>query len=207
LATPAVGKVNESATQGRPADGVAPSLPRLGGADPARGARRPFVTAVIALGLSGLVGLAATAYVALRTSRGLRLDREALDAVSSPTLVLSRLQEGLNWVSVGSVGLSILACVTLALVRRRFDLTLGAATLIAGANVSTEILKGDLFTRPDLSQGANSLPRTYDGHALDRARGGHRRSIGLALDCGNQRVCHRLPRRCGIGSEQVSPTL
>jgi hypothetical protein len=131
--------------------------------------RRPFVAAVSALGLSGLLGLAATAYVALRTSRGLRLDREALDAVSSPALALSRFQEGLNWVSVGSVGLSILACVTLALVRRRFDLALGAATLIAGANVTTQVLKLDLFTRPDLSQGANSLPSGHTTVALSIA--------------------------------------
>jgi hypothetical protein len=97
-------------------------------------------------------------YVALRTSQGLRLDREAMDAVSSPALTANRFQEGFGWVSVGSVGVSILACVMLALVRRRFDLALGAVTLIAGANVTTEILKFDLFTRPDLSQGANSLP-------------------------------------------------
>jgi hypothetical protein len=161
--------VNESATQGRPACALGPNLPRLGEEDPARAARRPFVAAVSALGLSGLLGLAATAYVALRTSRGLRLDREALDAVSSPALALSRFQEGLNWVSVGSVGLSMLACVTLALVRRRFDLALGAATLIAGANVTTQILKLDLFTRPDLSHGANSLPSGHTTVALSIA--------------------------------------
>jgi hypothetical protein len=34
------------------------------------------------------------------------------------------------------VGLSLLACVALALVRRRFDLALGAGFLIAGANVT-----------------------------------------------------------------------
>jgi membrane-associated phospholipid phosphatase len=171
LAAPAVGRVNESETQGRPAHALAPSLPNLGGEDPAWGARRPFVAAVSAMGLSALLGLAATAYVALRTSRGLRLDREALDAVSSPAQVLSRLQQGLNWVSVGSVALSILACVTLAVARRRFDLALGAATLIAGANVTTQILKFDLFTRPDLSQGANSLPSGHTTVALSIALG------------------------------------
>jgi PAP2 superfamily len=135
----------------------------------ARAQRRPFLAAVSALAVSGVLGVGATAYVALRTSRGLRLDGEAMDAVSSPALTLYRLQEGLGWVSFGSVGLSILACVTLALVRRRFDLALGAATLIVGANVTTQILKFDLFTRPDMSQGANTLPSGHTTVALSIA--------------------------------------
>ena len=53
---------------------------------------------------------------------------------------------------------------------RRFDLALGAVTLIAGANVTTEILKFDLFTRPDLSQGANSLPSGHTTVGLSIAR-------------------------------------
>lgn len=131
--------------------------------------RGPFLAAVSTLALAGVLGLAATAYVALRTSRGLRLDGEAMDAVSSPAQALYRLQEGLRWVSVGSIGLSILACVTLALVRRRFDLALAAVALIGGANVTTQILKYDLFTRPDLSQGPNSLPSGHTTVALSIA--------------------------------------
>jgi len=163
---------------------------------------------VSALALAGVLGLAATAYVALRTSRSLRLDGEAMDAVSSPAQALYRLQEGLRWVSVGSVGLSILACVTLALVRRRFDLALAAVALIGGANVTTQILKYDLFTRPDLSQGPNSLPSGHTTVAL---------SIALAavivapsawrLHSGDRRVCYRCPRRGGDGPGQVAPTL
>jgi len=122
-----------------------------------------------ALALAGVLGLAATAYVALRTSRGLRLDQEATDAVSSPQVALYRLHEGLGWVTVGSVGLSLLACVALALVRRRFDLALGAGVLIAGANVTTQLLKVDLFTRPDLGLGPNSLPSGHTTVALSIA--------------------------------------
>jgi len=94
--------------------------------------------------------------------KGIRLDRAAADAVSSPALLLHRLYEGLSWVSVGSVGLSLLACVTLALVRRRFGLALGALVVIGGANLTTQILKYDLFPRLDLGPGPNSLP---SGHA------------------------------------------
>jgi len=95
----------------------------------------------------GLLGLAATAYVALRTSQGLRLDGAASEAVSSPAPVLDRLYEGLSWMSAGSVGLSLVVCVALALVRRRLDLALGAVVVIGGAYLTTQILKYDLFAR------------------------------------------------------------
>ena len=54
----------------------------------------PFLAAVGAMALAAVLGLAATAYVALRTSRGLRLDIEAMNAVGSPRLALYRLHEG-----------------------------------------------------------------------------------------------------------------
>lgn len=145
------------------------AMPDVGSKSPVRVASRRFLAVVGALALVGGLGLAATAYVALRTSHGLRLDGEAMDAVSSPALVLSRLHEGLGWVSVGSVGLSLLACVTLALARRRFDLALGAVVLIGGANLTTRILKHDLFSRPDLSMGPNSLPSGHTTVALSIA--------------------------------------
>jgi membrane-associated phospholipid phosphatase len=130
---------------------------------------RPFLVAVGALALVGILGLAATAYGALRTSPGLRLDSAASDAVSSPPLVLSRLYDGLSLVSVGSVGLSLLVCVTLAVVRRRFDLALGAAIVIGGSDLTTQILKKDLFTRLDLAPGPNSLPSGHTTVALSIA--------------------------------------
>jgi membrane-associated phospholipid phosphatase len=131
--------------------------------------RPSFLAALSALALTGVIGLAATAYVALGTSRGRRLDSEAMDAVSSPELALHRFLEGLRWVTVGTVGASLLACVALALVRRRFDLALGAVILIGGANVTTQILKYNVFTRPDLSAGPNSLPSGHTTVALSIA--------------------------------------
>jgi membrane-associated phospholipid phosphatase len=130
---------------------------------------RAFLASVGALAAAGMLGLATTAYVALRTSRGLRLDRAASDAVSSPPLVLDRLYEGLDLVSVGSVAVSLLVCVALAVVRRRFDLALGAAVVIGGADLTTQFLKKDLFTRVDLGHGPNSLPSGHTTVALSIA--------------------------------------
>ena len=132
--------------------------------------------------LTAALGLAATAYVALRTARGLRLDAEAMNAVGSPQLALYRLHEGLTWVSVGSVALSLLACVALALVRSRFDLALGAVVIIGGSNVTTQILKYHVIgpisargrtacpadTRPSRSPSRwrrSSSPRRHGGSA------------------------------------------
>jgi len=130
---------------------------------------RPFLVAVSALAMFGVLGLAGTAYVALRTSPGLRLDRAAADAVSSPAVVLHRLYDGLSWVSVGSVALSLLACVLLALVRCRLDLALGALVVIGGANLTTQILKYDLFPRINLGQGPDRLPSGHTTVALSIA--------------------------------------
>jgi len=135
----------------------------------AQEAWRPFLTSVAALAAAGVLGLAATAYAALRTSQGLRLDRAAYDAVTSPPLVLDRLYEGLDLVSVGSVAASLLVCVALAVLRRRLDLALGALVVIGGADLSTQLLKNHLFTRVDLVHGRNSLPSGHTTVALSIA--------------------------------------
>jgi membrane-associated phospholipid phosphatase len=141
----------------------------LGSEGTAQAPWKPFLAAVCALAAVGVLGLLATAYVALRTSQGLSLDGAAADAVSSPPLVLNRLYDGLSWVSVGSVAISLLVCVTLAVMRRRFDLALGAVVIIGGADLTTQILKNDLFRRVDVGQGPNSLPSGHTTVALSIA--------------------------------------
>jgi len=130
---------------------------------------KSFLVDLSLLAMVGVLGLAVTAYVALRTSRGLVLDRAASEAVSSPALVLDRLYEGLSRVSVGSVAVSLMVCVTLAVVRRRFDLALGAAVVIGGADLTTQFLKKDLLTHVDLGPGPNSLPSGHTTVALSIA--------------------------------------
>jgi membrane-associated phospholipid phosphatase len=141
----------------------------MGGEDTSQAPWRPFLAAVGILAAVGLLGLAVTAYVALRTSPGLRLDGAASEAVSSPGPVLDRLYQGLSWMSVGLVAVSLALCVTLAVIRRRFDLALGAAVVIGGADLSTQFLKKDLFTSVDLGAGPNGLPSGHTTVALSIA--------------------------------------
>jgi membrane-associated phospholipid phosphatase len=63
----------------------------------------------------------------------------------------------------------MVACVTLALVRRRFDLALCAAVVIGGANVSTQLLKYEVFPGFGLRPGAASLPSGHTTVALSIA--------------------------------------
>lgn len=134
-----------------------------------RAAWGPFLREVSALGLVGMLGLVATAYVAMRTSRGIRLDLAASDAVSSPARVLGHFYAGMAWVSVGSVGVSLLVCVAFALLQRRFDLAVGAVVVIVGGNVTTQVLKYDVFPHVDLSPEPSGLPSGHTTVALSVA--------------------------------------
>jgi membrane-associated phospholipid phosphatase len=130
---------------------------------------RPFLTALGILALVAVLGLVATSLVALHTPRGLRLDRAAMDAVSSPALTLHRLYDGLSRVSAGSVLVSLVACAMLAAVRRRLDLALAAVVVVGGANLTTQFLKYSLFTGPELSQQPHRFPSGHTTVALSIA--------------------------------------
>ncbi|HEX7536139.1 MAG TPA: phosphatase PAP2 family protein [Dermatophilaceae bacterium] len=148
---------------------VIEALPGEEGEGPAQPPWRPFLAAVGALVMVSVLGLATTAHLALRTPRGLRLDRAAMDAVSSPALTLHRLYDGLDWVSTGSVAVSLVACVMLAAVRRRLDLALGAVVVVGGANLTTQLLKYDVFTGPELGQQPHRFPSGHTTVALSIA--------------------------------------
>lgn len=85
-----------------------------------------------------------------------------------------RLLDTISLTSLGVAGLSLMA---LAALRGRWRLAAGVAVLIAGANVTTQVLKRYILDRPDLLSGPaeyfhNSLP---SGHATVAA------SLALAL--------------------------
>ncbi|WP_162308178.1 phosphatase PAP2 family protein [Segeticoccus rhizosphaerae] len=130
---------------------------------PAQGGRRQGRGRLVGeAALAGLVALAlfvVTAYVALRTYEGQRVDREAMFAVSGPQDTVQNAHEVLNTVSVGTVALVVLGCMVLALARRRWALSIAALVLVAGANLSTQLLKHELLSRTDFGLGTlNGLP-------------------------------------------------
>lgn len=81
----------------------------------------------------------------------------------------------LDVVSFLYVGVAIVVVVGIALIRKRWLLAVQAATIIVGANITTQVLKKLVFDRPDFSvvwAPGNSLP---SGHTTAAA------SVSLAL--------------------------
>jgi membrane-associated phospholipid phosphatase len=143
------------------------------GACGARAGTRPLLLGAAAMATTAVVTFAVIATVALGSTTGQRLDHRAMDALSSPQRTTQRLVEAMSLVSVWSVALVLAACVVLALVRRRVAAAVAAMVLVAGANVTTQVLKYDVLTRPDIGFGeANSLPSGHTTVAVSLALAG-----------------------------------
>jgi hypothetical protein len=95
----------------------------------------------------GGVLFAFTYVTAVLTSRGQRLENDALSAATVPhgePLVLA-------FVSVPDLFFGLVAVVTIALVRRRRDAALRAFLVLALSNLATQLFKYRLLSRPDFS--------------------------------------------------------
>ncbi|MBL7258396.1 phosphatase PAP2 family protein [Paractinoplanes lichenicola] len=131
-----------------------------------RGARH--LLAPIAIALLAAVAAGALYQVFVRTTLGQRVDTIAMRGadVHHPRVV-EVLDRTLNGTSLASLVLVCLFAAVFGVLRRRLDLALGAALLVIGANVTTQLMKTHL-TRPDLDGFAmpNSFP---SGHTTAAA--------------------------------------
>lgn len=112
--------------------------------------------------LVALGGLSVVACVVLVvwTHLGQRADERSLWSVAVPSATSRMLRAWLGLVSVEFIVIVLVVAVLLAFVRRRVSRALAALALVAGANVTTQILKAGL-PRPDMGVGAglgNTLP-------------------------------------------------
>lgn len=117
----------------------------------------------MALIIGGVIWTAVVEYVALRTARGQWWDNRGMTAVSAPTDLIIHMLRGLNRVSVASTAFGMGVCMLAAMLRRRWSLALAAAVLVAGSNVTTQILKYRVLSRADFGvpnalNVPNSLP-------------------------------------------------
>lgn len=122
----------------------------------AAAARAMFVAVVC-------VAVVVAAYaVFVRTEQGQRLDQLAMDHLEDPTQTGSTVSTLLRGVTVGSVAILLGLCVVVAFARRRWALASAAVLLVAGANLTTQLLKEEILTRPfygfGLGNPNNSLP-------------------------------------------------
>jgi membrane-associated phospholipid phosphatase len=111
----------------------------------------PPVWPLVALAVLAALALALLYWAAVQTPTGQRLDQLAfggLDPVTSPRAHRAT-SELLETISISSVALLGIGIAALAVLRSRPDAAVGAAVLILGANLTTQLLKREL-PRPDL---------------------------------------------------------
>jgi membrane-associated phospholipid phosphatase len=134
------------------------------GSDAPRGhQRRAAMVRALLVALISAVGLIATDLLFVHTAAGQRLDQAALNHLADGAASRLRVAGWLRYVTVGAVVVVMTGCVVVAFLRKRLDLAIVAFALVAGANLSTQLLKHVILTRPHLGNGwTNSLP---SGHA------------------------------------------
>ncbi|NNU26980.1 phosphatase PAP2 family protein [Isoptericola sediminis] len=167
---------------------VAP--PRPTGATTAQGSRpvaqvaaplqpetRPLAQAAAAvIALVAALGVWLTYRVLVTTLPGQQLDDLARDGALYGQDSLWRVAEPvLDVVSVAFVVAGIGAAMLVAVVRRRWVVALQVAALVGGANLTTQVLKHYLLTRPDL------LPGWYSGNTLPSGHTTVAASVSVAL--------------------------
>ncbi|GAB2566308.1 hypothetical protein Aab01nite_46470 [Paractinoplanes abujensis] len=137
-------------------------------ATPARPRGARHLLAPIGVALLAAVAAGALYQVFVGTTLGQRVDTVAMRGadVHHPRVV-EVLERTLNGTSLASMVLVCLFAAVFGMLRRRLDLALGAALLVVGANVTTQLMKTQLG-RPDLDGFAmpNSFP---SGHTTAAA--------------------------------------
>ena len=123
---------------------------------------RRRTAAPIGLFVVSLVALLATARIALASSRGQLLDQRAMESIYAGPDAKQTMLGYLGYISIGTAAVALVICVILALAQGRLRLALAAAIIIAGANITTQVLKYFVFDRPDL--GFNTLNSLPSGH-------------------------------------------
>lgn len=119
------------------------------------------MSALRAVGVAVFAGcaLVATYVVMVKTARGQAVDQAALDHLGRSAVTRDTVSTLLAVVTVGAIALVLAGCVLVAAVRRRWSHAAAAVVLVAGAVISTELLKTTVLTRPELGHGhLNSLP-------------------------------------------------
>jgi len=126
-------------------------------------------------GAGGLAGLAAlfaaglglTYWLFVRTGVGQRLDNAGLAGSSVvPEEFVTDAWSILDTISVTSLAAAAVAIGGAALIRRRPFLAVAAAVVILGSNLTTQVLKRVVLTRPELVEdGAKAYNTLPSGHA------------------------------------------
>jgi len=113
----------------------------------------------IGLFVISLAALLGTIRIALGSYRGQLWDQRAMSSVYAGPEAKNTLLGFLGYVSIGAAAIALLVCLVLALIHGQTRLAVAAAVIIAGANLTTQVLKHGVLHRPDHGfMTLNSLP-------------------------------------------------
>ena len=136
--------------------------------------RRDSAPAAVAAAAGGALTLVALVWVALGSQRGQGWDESAMKTVTGGRDTQLTVLSLLGYVSIGAIVAVVIGCVVVAMLRGRLALAAAAVVVVAGSNITTQVLKHTILQRPDLGLGTlNSLP---SGHTTVVAS-----AVGAAL--------------------------
>ncbi|MET0930918.1 MAG: phosphatase PAP2 family protein [Aeromicrobium sp.] len=135
---------------------------------------RGSAPAAVMAATGGVLTLVALVWIALGSRAGQDWDESAMSTVTGGRDTRLAVLSVLGYVSIGAVVVVVVGCVVVALLRGKIALAGAAVTVVAGANVTTQVLKHTILERPDFGLGTlNSLP---SGHTTVVAS-----AVGAAL--------------------------
>lgn len=135
---------------------------------------RDSAPAAVAAASGGALTLVALVWIALGSRTGQDWDESAMNTVTGGRDTRLTVLSVLGYVSIGAIVAVVVGCVVVALLRGRLALAAAAVAVVAGSNITTQVLKHSILERPDLGLGTlNSLP---SGHTTVVAS-----AVGAAL--------------------------
>jgi membrane-associated phospholipid phosphatase len=124
----------------------------------------------VAVALVSAAGVVSLWFVFVTTRTGQLLDAVVLDGANYGRTRLWRLAEPvLDVISVPFIATVLVGAVVLAMIRRQWLLTLQVGLLMAGANLTTQLLKHAVLQRPDLGLGDRVVNTMPSGHTTAAA--------------------------------------
>jgi membrane-associated phospholipid phosphatase len=120
---------------------------------------------LLVLGIACVVALALLYVLAIRTGWGQRLDNAALTGRTTRASVLRATDHLLNTISIASLVLVGGTIVLIAILRNKPHLALTAAVIVGGANLTTQLLKSSILSRPTLTDPDPLGPSFPSGHS------------------------------------------
>lgn len=117
---------------------VRPSRPRSGTSTQSR---LPLWVHGVVMVAAAIVGLIAVVRYAIHSVRGFHFDERMMHSLGTTPGAWTRIMDVLGLVTDVSVAACLAACVLVAVLRHRWAVAASAGVLIAGANVTTQVLK------------------------------------------------------------------